>query len=91
MIRRFCDICGMEILGLKDGLYEERYALNIEDPLNLTRLGGQLGKMPPAIEMRLQNCHNMDICRQCLEKVLIREFHRRKDRDDAGFRPACES
>ncbi|NCD24795.1 MAG: hypothetical protein EOL86_04265 [Deltaproteobacteria bacterium] len=77
MIKRFCDICGAEIQGLKDGIYEERYTLHIEDPLNLTRLGGQLGKMNPVIEMKLQNCNNTDICRECLEKILIKEFHRR--------------
>jgi len=77
MIKRFCDVCGMEILGLKEGIYEDRFTLCIEDPVNLTRLGGQLGKMNPAIEMRLQHCNNTDICRECLEKILIKEFHRR--------------
>lgn len=77
MIKRFCDICSKEILGLKDGIYEERYTLVIEDPANLTRLGGQLGKMNPVIEMKLQNSNNTDICRECLEKILIKEFHRR--------------
>ena len=38
MIKRFCDVCGVEIQGLKDGIYEERYTLVIEDPANLTRL-----------------------------------------------------
>ena len=61
MIKRFCDICGKEIMGLKDGIYEERYTLVIEDPANLTRLGGQLGKMNPVIEMKLQNCNNTPI------------------------------
>jgi hypothetical protein len=77
MIKRFCDICSKEILGLKDGIYEERYTLVIEDPANLTRLGGQLGKVSPVIEMKLQNSNNTDICRECLEKILIKEFHRR--------------
>lgn len=77
MIKRFCDICGVEIQGLKDGIYEERYTLVIEDPANLTRLGGQLGKMNPVIEMKLQHSNNTDICRECLEKILIKEFHRR--------------
>lgn len=84
MIRRFCDICEAEIPGLKDGLHEERYTLLIEDPVNLSRLGGQTGKTPPAIELRLRDCHNMDICLQCLEKVLTREFHRRQEEDHAG-------
>lgn len=74
MIKRFCDICGVEILGLKDGIYEERYSLIIKDSANLSRLGGQMGKMNPAIEMRLQHCNNTDICRSCLEKVLLAEF-----------------
>ena len=82
MIKRFCDICGTEILGLKDGIYEERYTLVIEDPANLSRLGGQLGKMNPVIEMKLQNCNNTDICRACLEKVLVKEFHRRAKGDE---------
>ena len=83
MIKRFCDICGVEIQGLKDGIYEERYTLHIEDPVNLTRLGGQLGKMNPVIEMKLQNCNNTDICRECLEKILVKEFHRRvKDKPE---------
>ena len=77
MIKRFCDICSKEIQGLKDGIYEERYTLVIEDPANLTRLGGQLGKVSPVIEMKLQNSNNTDICRECLEKILIKEFHRR--------------
>ena len=77
MIKPFCDICGVEIQGLKDGIYEERYTLDIEDPANLTRLGGQLGKMNPIIEMKLSNCNNTDICRGCLEEILIKEFHRR--------------
>ncbi len=77
MIKRFCDICGVEIQGLKDGIYEERYTLDIEDPANLTRLGGQLGKMNPIIEMKLSNCNNTDICRGCLEEILIKEFHHR--------------
>ena len=77
MIKRFCDICGKEIMGLKDGIYEERYTLVIEDPSNLTRLGGQLGKMNPVIEMKLQNCNNTDICRQRLEQILVKEFRRR--------------
>lgn len=84
MVRRFCDICEVEILGLKDGLYEERYTLVFEDPGNLSRLGGQLGKMQPALEMRLQNCHNVDICRQCLEKILIQEFRRRAEKDESS-------
>ncbi|MDI3493459.1 MAG: hypothetical protein PWQ64_1862, partial [Desulfomicrobiaceae bacterium] len=29
MIRRFCDICGTEIQGLTDGIFEERYTLAI--------------------------------------------------------------
>ena len=77
MIKRFCDICGVEIQSLKDGIYEERYTLVIEDPANLSRLGGQLGKMNPVIEMKLQNSNNTDICREWLEKVLVKEFHRR--------------
>ena len=77
MIKRFCDICGKEILGLKDGIYEERYSLVIEDQANLTRLGVQLGKLNPIIEMKLQNSNNTDICRECLEKILVKEFHRR--------------
>lgn len=84
MVRRFCDICEVEILGLKDGLYEERYTLTIEDPVNLSRLGGQLGKISLAIEMRLQNCHNIDICRQCLEKILFREFRLRTKQDESS-------
>jgi hypothetical protein len=77
MIKRFCDICSKEILGLKDGIYEERYTLVIEDAANLSRLGGQLGKVSPVIEMKLQNSNNTDICRECLEKILVKEFHRR--------------
>lgn len=77
MIKRFCDICGVEIQGLRDGIYEERYSLEIEDPANLSRLGGQMGKLNPIIEMKLSNCNNTDICRACLEKLLIKEFHRR--------------
>lgn len=77
MIRRFCDICGVEIKGLKDGIYEERYTLVIEEPANLSSLGGQLGKMNPVIEMKLSNCNNTDICRKCLEKILMKEFRRR--------------
>lgn len=77
MIKRFCDICAVEILGLKDGIYEERYTLVIEDPANLTRLGGQKGQMNPVIEMKLSNCNNTDICRQCLETILVKEFGRR--------------
>lgn len=84
MVRRFCDICEVEILGLQDGLYEGRYTLVVEDSGNLSRLGGQLGQVSPAMEMRLQNCHNMDICRQCLEKILIREFRRRAEQDAPG-------
>lgn len=77
MIKRFCDICGAEIQGLKDGIYEERYSLVIGDPGNLTKLGGQLGKLNPVIEMKLQNCNNTDICRSCLETILAQEFRRR--------------
>ncbi|MDY0275956.1 MAG: hypothetical protein RBR42_11070 [Desulfomicrobium sp.] len=80
MIKRFCDICEVEIKSLQDGIYEDRYTLVIEDPGNLTQLGGQLGKIHPAIEMRLQNCNNTDICRECLEKILFTEFQRRSSR-----------
>jgi len=77
MIRRFCDICGMEIRGLTDGIFEERYTLAITDPTNLARLGGQKGELAPALEMRLTGVHNTDICRRCLEKILVRELNAR--------------
>lgn len=77
MIKRFCDICEVEILGLKDGIYEQRYTLVIEEPLNLTRLGGQLGTLQPIIEIKLQNSNNTDICRTCLEEILRKEFQGR--------------
>ncbi|NLY42122.1 MAG: hypothetical protein GX055_10955 [Desulfovibrionales bacterium] len=80
MIKRFCDICEQEIKGLKDGIYEQQYTLFLEDSTNLNRLGGQLGKMNPVIEMKLSNCNNTDICRKCLEEILIKEFrHRAQD------------
>jgi hypothetical protein len=77
MIRRFCDICGKEIQGLNDGIFEERYTLAITDPANLSRLGGQRGEHPPAIEMHLRGVHNTDICRECLAKILIAEIQAR--------------
>lgn len=83
MIKRFCDICEVEILGLQDGIYEQRYTLTIENPQNLTRLGGQLGKMYPAIEMKLHNSNNTDICRTCLEEILRKEFEHRATKDTA--------
>ncbi|GAB1409982.1 hypothetical protein MASR1M90_11360 [Desulfovibrionales bacterium] len=79
MIKRFCDMCEVEIKGLKDGIYEERYTLVLEDPATLTRLGGQLGKINPVIEMKLSNCNNTDICRKCLEEILMTEFKRARD------------
>lgn len=80
MIRRFCDICGAEIQGLTDGVFEERYTLTITDPANLARLGGQRGELAPALEMRLTGVHNTDICRRCLEEILAREFRARQDK-----------
>ncbi len=74
MIRRFCDICAVEIQGLTDGIFEERYTLTIADPTNLARLGGQKGELAPALEMRLTGVHNTDICRRCLKDILMREF-----------------
>ncbi len=79
MIRRFCDICGVEIQGLTDGIFEERYTLPLMDPTNLARLGGQKGELAPALEMRLTGVHNTDICRRCLEDILKREFHLRQE------------